>query len=237
MLFASLVLGIVAAATAPAIVPAPDARQAIIAPLREIGRVRAKSTLCTALSRDGGPAALSAIAFEAELAITQYDFQHFDRSSELSRDRSSRRLEADIRTLAFAVRDGRDELAHLKVVAMSVDDDAHDALVGFVDALDGAKGRQLTLTRHLAERYGAMAEVPTSSLVNRPSDDRSLRNPRDDVRGSVNQRDALVGGRPDDLVEDNIVGPLFSFPQDEGVGSDLQRAVGFAHAIESLGGC
>jgi hypothetical protein len=159
---------------APAASAAPnDAVRRIVEPLREIGRVKARSLFCTDLVRAAVPATRSALTFEARLLVTLDDLHDISFNDELAKARGLKKAQDDLNALADLALAGRAELHGLGPLAAASDTDLHDALVSFGDALDGAKARQLEVARRLSSLYGEVAEKPAYSNANSAADRRS----------------------------------------------------------------
>ncbi len=219
-------------------------RELIVTPLREIGRVRAKTSFCRTFADAASPAAHSALAFDVGAERTRRDLRDFDFASDLGHARSEKRVESDLRELVATIGDGRAELQSLKSTADSLERDQHDAVISFVDALDGAKNRQRELTRDIARTYAVAAEFRKASIADAPAADalvasglRTLdigerRKPGD----PKSERSDL--GRPagsSDAYDDSV--PTFTFAGDREIARDLIRAGAFARRIASLAGC
>jgi hypothetical protein len=203
----------------------------IVQPLREIGHVKATSSFCTAFSAGAAPAARAVLAYENRLVLTLSDLAHFDASDPIAKNRGIGLLEDDLRALADASQQGRGELASLRAAAAASGTDSDRAVVEFADALDGAKGRQLELARHVSELVGTLAERPAYSIVNGPSDDHS----GDPFAGRLAaSRNALLDATDASPAIENL---FFIAPGDDAIGRDLAHAVDRATILENLEHC
>lgn|GEM_PF-4840299 len=159
-----------AGADQPATAPQPSATtygESIIQPLREIGHVKARTAFCKAFLAHAALGLSSAIDFEQSLLDTVSDFRSAKLGDELNKHKSLKKLEKDLNRLADLSLAGRAELEELK--SLETDPDRHAALLGFVDALNGAKGRQMDVARKLSRTYGIIAEQPVYTIVTLPA--------------------------------------------------------------------
>ncbi len=239
---------------APRPTASPSYAERVAQPLREIGHVRARTLFCKAFLAGAGPAVDSALAYETVLLDTVRDFRIARLDADLPKYKSMQRLEADLARLRDLVAQGRGELAQLDALAQASSDDKRDALTAFRDALDGAKGRQMTLTRKLANIYGTLAEMPVSSLVNLPSDgdiDIARLDPNASPSSAFGHTPQAPGGTDiqgipsadvfntgSDFAALQVQKNLFNaLPGDEMVGRDLARAGDAGRQVLALGGC
>ena len=140
----------------------------VIEPLREIGRVRARTTFCKAFLTHASLGVSSAINFERSLLATLADFRSANLGDELNKHKSLKQLEKDLNGLADLSLAGRAELEELK--SLETDPARHEALVDFTNALNGAKARQMELARKLARTFAIIAEQPVYTNVTLPGD-------------------------------------------------------------------
>jgi len=216
----------------------------VVKPLREIAHLTVRAgprPFCVAFSGGAAPAAIAALAYERRLLDTSDDMATFNFDNELAKQRSMRAVEDDLRELADQAQRGRTELAAMRAAAVGKDDPTSRAVVAFADALDGAKARQLELTRKMARVYGRLAETAPYSIVDQPS---GLYGPMRHRSGIYLNADialppSAAGSQP--LGDEDARFPaseaLFSLPDDEYVGRDLARAADFAQQAESLEHC
>jgi len=238
---ASLGLEQRAAMAAQAPQPAPSATPSyamreIVEPLREIGRVKARSAFCTTLLKSAAPATRSALTFEARMLDTLDDLHAVSFSDELAKARTLRKVERDLNELADLALLGRAELDGVRDLAANSDTDLHGALLGFVDALDGAKAHQLTLARQLSNVYGQLAEHPAYSTVNTPADQ--------NAGLAAFGRSAPLHADADWLATDESqehtarASALFAVNDDDRkIGDDLRHAGAHGRIMLTLGGC
>jgi hypothetical protein len=157
--------------------PTSYAMRAVVEPLREIGHVKAVTPFCKKFLTSAAPAVNSALAYEGQLMQTLADFRRARLSDELSRFKSLRVLEADLRRLHDFAKEGRAELAGITELAKDSDEEPGTDLIAFRDALDGAKARQMDLiSRVLSRNVARYAEQPIYALASNPGDGTSARN-------------------------------------------------------------
>jgi len=227
---------------------APNARpttygEGVIEPLREIGHVQARSVFCKALFVHSSLAIGTAIDFEKTLLDTVGHFRSAHLGDELNRHKSVKQLAKDLNRLADLSLAGRAELDALKTLDSESDPERQQAVVDFVNALNGAKGRQMDIARKLSRTLGIIAEQPISSNVTLPNDP-------SDSNSAVNAFRARGSGSPTALATGNILdtqqdaralelrNDLFdAVPGDALVGRDLRRAGENGKLAMTLGGC
>jgi len=229
-----------AGAGQPAPAPQPTATmygESIIQPLREIGHVKARSAFCTAFLAHAALGVSSAIDFEQSLLDTVSDFRSAKLGDELNKHKSLKKLEKDLNRLADLSLSGRAELEELK--SLETDPERHAALVDFVDALNGAKGRQMDVARKLSRTYGIIAEQPVYTIVTLPGDLAGTSAFR--RRGQMSPTAMATGSIIDTQEYDRALelrSHLFdAVPGDEMVGRDLRRAADHGKLAITLGGC
>jgi hypothetical protein len=176
-LASSALLSVLAAMAPDAASPAPSpaasplrAVAPVIAQLREIGSVHAKSGYCARLEAGAGPAARSSIAFEALLYRTTQDFGAIKIDNGLNRRKSLDLLERETRALAILSTMGRKELDSLESLDGKAPPGAAQSAVALRNALDGAKARQYELAKSLAVVVGRLEGRKTHSLIDLPID-------------------------------------------------------------------
>jgi hypothetical protein len=224
--------------------PQPSATSygaSIIEPLREIGRVKARTVFCKAFLAHAELGVSSALDFERTLLDTLFHFRSAKLGDELNKHKSLKQLEKDLNRLADLSLAGRSELEELK--SLDTDPDRHQALVDFVNALNGAKGRQMDLARKLSRTYGIIAEQPVYSNVTLPGDLSDANSVADAFRsrGSNSPTVMATGSILDNREYARALElrrDLFdAIPGDEMVGRDLRRAAENGKLAMALGGC
>ncbi|MBV8298886.1 MAG: hypothetical protein JO083_04905 [Candidatus Eremiobacteraeota bacterium] len=156
----------------PTAAPKPNRDSSIVQPLTEIGRVRARTPYCTALAR-ARPGIDAAIAYEFAVPILGDDLAHFRLDSYLTKDQSLTKSESDVRALWQLAKAGRTEVQALRQAANAdgVDPEKRKEMLAFANALDGAKARQMMLTKSIARTVATLAEAPVHLLLDGPLDD------------------------------------------------------------------
>jgi hypothetical protein len=225
--------------------PQVDRNAAIITPLREIGRVRARTPYCAALAaaRLGVDAA---ITYQFAVPTVFRDVRYFRLDSELAKHQSLEKTERDLSALWNLATAGRKEVQALRAAANApgVDEARRKEMLAFANALDGAKARQMYLARRIARTVGTLAEAPVRNLVNTPSDDHGA---------SALSGSRLPGGRAADAVPtiqpyttpqlegledvDRSQGLFSTFAFERFIRDDLQDAAQHASAAVKLGDC
>jgi len=161
--------------------PAPTQAQknaAIIGPLTEIGRVRARSPYCAALAR----ARLgidSAIAYEYQMPVVAADLRNVRFDSDLHKHRSLKKLERDVIALWDFATAGRNDVLALRTAANAdgVDEARRAEMLALANAVDGAKERQKMLAKSVARTLGVYAEAPVRTIVTTAEDELRSSNP------------------------------------------------------------
>ena len=211
----------------------------VIAPLREIGRVRARTAFCKAFLAHASLGVSSAIDFERSLLATLADFRSAKLGDELNKHKSLKQLEKDLNQLADLSLAGRAELEELK--SLETDPARHEALVDFANALNGAKGRQMELARKLAGPFAIIAEQPVYTNVTLPGDRSENVNNAFAKRGSLSPTSMATGNILDTQAAERafeLRNDLFdAMPGDDLVGRDLRRASDNGKLALILGGC
>jgi hypothetical protein len=219
--------------------PAPQATTfaaGVIEPLREIGRVKAHTPFCKTFLAQSSLGVSSALEFERQLLMALGKLQNVDLGDELHKHKSLEAARKNINLLADLALAGRAELQELK--DLPVDDERHQAMVEFVDALDGAKGRQMTIARQLSRAYGTIAELPVYTTVTLPTDDKTTAfNKRNSgsvaskITGSLMENQSYA-----QAIEINK-STFDAIPGDAEVGRDLLHAGEHGRQVLALGGC
>jgi hypothetical protein len=215
----------------PSPAPPSSAEQnaAIIKPLSEIGRVRARTAYCAALGR-ARPGIDAAIAYEFEVPKMAQTLRHFRLDSELTKAQSLKQTEHDLTALWNLAVAGRDQVRALRAAAHAdgVDDQKRAEMLAFADALDGAKARQMMLAKRIARVVGTLAERRVVNIANTPADDHG--SPSDPRAATDDQANLL----------DNIARTqeLFgTFAAEEYIKDDLKVAAEHGNKAMQLGGC
>ncbi len=232
----------------PSPTPAPkaDRNAAIIDPLTEIGRVRARTPYCAALAgaRLGVDAA---ITYQYAVPTLYRDLRYFRLDSYLTKHQSEQRTEHDLSSLWNLATAGRAEVQALRSAALApgVDEAKRTEMLGFANALDGAKARQMELARTIARTYAILAEAPVRLIANAPSDDHGAAALRGGPRAASI---GLPGGAPtaqpytsaqmEGLEDHSREQGLFgTFGAESFIRDDLQEAARHATAAMKLGSC
>ncbi|HEX3463306.1 MAG TPA: hypothetical protein VHS78_04520 [Candidatus Elarobacter sp.] len=158
------------AQTAPQAVVTPPAftprDSAIVKPLAEIGRVRARTPYCAALA-GARPGIDAAITFEYLAPQLVKDLRGVRFDSELHRELALRKADADLAALGQLSTLGRAEVLALRTAAYAdgVDEQKRQEMLGLANAIDGAKERQKMLAKRIARLVGAFHEAPVHTIV------------------------------------------------------------------------
>jgi hypothetical protein len=160
------------AAPSPASSSRSEQDAAIIRPLTEIGRVRARTPFCAALAR-ARPGIDAAVAFEYVVPVVADDLRNYRFDSYLTRSRSEKKSEADLRLLWLIAQHGRAEVQALRDAAKApgLDPKQKDEMLAFANALDGAKARQMWLAKQIARTLAVTEELPVQQMADQPGDD------------------------------------------------------------------
>ncbi|HTD35368.1 MAG TPA: hypothetical protein VK665_17000 [Candidatus Elarobacter sp.] len=178
-----------AAPAAPAALTVTSRDSAIVKPLAEIGRVRARTPYCAALAK-ARPGIDAAITFEYLAPALAKDLRAVRFDSELHRHLALRHADADLAALGEMASRGRAEVRALRQAAYAdgVDDQKRQEMLALANAIDGAKERQKFLAKSIARTVGIFHEIPIHTVVTTASDDSHAANP---FSGSTwQQRDA-----------------------------------------------
>jgi hypothetical protein len=239
------------AQTSPA-TPAPpslaEQNAAIVRPLIEIGRVRARSPYCAALVR-ARPGIDSAVTYEYSVPVISNDLRHFRLDSDLTRTQSLDRLERDLRALTTLAQTGRSDVQALRAVANAEGDATkRREMLEFADALDGAKERQMSLARSIANIVGQLGEAPARVVANAPSDEhgamglsrarqRYVPIPTPTPPPQKNPG-AFTAAQADAITDQDRLQQLFSaFAAEEQIRNDLKTAAQHGTNAMQLGNC
>ena len=235
--------------------PAPSSRAAenasIVTPLAEIGRVRSRTPYCGALAR-ARSGIDSAITFEYSMPILANDLRRFRLDSHLTKAQSLKKTERDLTGLWNLAVAGRDDVRALRAAANAeVDEQKRTEMLGFADALDGAKVRQMWLAKSLARVVAVLAETPVRDIANTTSDnsgggalawkaldqhpvDATTQNPPQPPRGMVSGGQSTADDQQD---HDRLQGLFATLPAEEWIRKDLKDAAQHGSAAMQLGGC
>ena len=178
-----------AAPAAPAALTVTSRDSAIVKPLAEIGRVRARTPYCAALAK-ARPGIDAAITFEYLAPALAKDLRAVRFDSELHRHLALRHADADLAALGEMASRGRAEVRALRQAAYAdgVDDQKRQEMLALANAIDGAKERQQFLAKSIARTVGIFHEIEIHTVVTTASDDSHAANP---FSGSTwQQRDA-----------------------------------------------
>jgi hypothetical protein len=162
--------------------PPPSAEEqrnaAIVKPLVEIGRVRARTPYCAALA-SARPGIDAAIAFEYQAPVVAADLRMFRNDSGLHKHYALKRAEADLRTLWNLALFGRDQVLALRTAANAegVDEQKRTEMLAVANAVDGAKARQKELAKSIARAVAVYAEAPVRTIASSAEDEIRSSNP------------------------------------------------------------
>ncbi len=226
-----------------------DENAAIVTPLAEIGRVRARTPYCGALAR-ARAGIDSAITFEYSMPVLANDLRHFRLDSHLTKAKSLKKTERDLAGLWNLAVAGRDDVHALKEAAGAegVDELKRKEMLDFANALDGAKARQMLLAKSLAAIVGRLAETPVRDIANTESDNSGatalvwkavIQHPAEPSNGVPPAPiGSLTTGRGTDLEDQQRLQGLFgSLPAEDLIRQDLKNAAQHGSAAMRLGGC
>lgn len=227
--------------------PAPSTEEqrnaAIVKPLVEIGRVRARTPYCAALAR-ARPGIDAALAYEYQAPVLAADLRHFGLDSEFARYRSTEKTQRDLTILYNLARAGRVEVLALRDAANleGLDDQRRAELLAFANALDGAKARQVTLAKQIARTFARLAETKVNTIVDSSAYDRNsnaLDGRRSAATALAGQSTAPVTQTQADALEQHdLTQSIFgAFSSEELIKSDLEIASKHAVNAMQLGGC
>jgi hypothetical protein len=246
---AALLLGLVlpgeiARAQSPAPMSRVDQNTAILKPLTEIGRVRARTPYCAALAK-ARPGIDAAISFEYAVPVVAEDLRSFRFDSYLTKERSSRKTESDLRALWLTAQQGRTEVQALRDAANApgVDPDQKKEMLAFANALDGAKARQMWLAKTIARNLAVLLELPVRQMLDQASDDHGS----SALETTMHQSPTFMGPTPppaqtettsDAIADAQQTQRVFdTFTGEEPIRADLKNASEHGTLAMQLGGC
>ena len=181
----------------------------------------------------------TALDFEGTLLDTLDHFHAAKLGDELNKHKSVKQLTKDLNRLADLSLAGRTELDELK--SLDTDPERHEAVVGFVNALNGAKGRQMDMARKLSRTLGIVAEQPVYTNVTLPNDPGVGPTSAFAARGASSPTTMATGNILDTQeyaqaleLRKNLFDAM---PGDEMVGRDLRRAGENGKRAVAMGGC
>ena len=230
--------------------PAPPTRAddnaAIVKPLAEIGRVRARTPYCGALGR-ARAGIDAAITFQYSTPILANDLRGFRLDSYLTKERSLKKTEHDLTGLWNLAVAGRDDVRALRTAANAegVDEEKRKEMLAFANALDGAKARQMQLAKAMARVYAVLAEMPIRDIANTAADDHgakalepkaAMMRPQasDDASGAPPRTAATA----DAIADHGQLQDLFTaFAAERLIRDDLKDAAVHGNRAVQLGGC
>jgi hypothetical protein len=240
-----------AAPVAPATLTVTSRDSAIVKPLAEIGRVRARTPYCAALAK-ARPGIDAAITFEYLAPALAKDLRAVRFDSELHRELALRHADADLAALGEMANRGRAEVRALRSAAYAdgVDEQKRQEMLAVANAIDGAKERQKFLAKSIARTVGIYHEIPIHTIVSTANDDSHASNP---FTGSTwRQRDmeslqntglspeaAYVTSATLDTIEqhDRAQELFATFNAEQYIREDMADAAQHAKAAMQVGGC
>jgi hypothetical protein len=237
------------AVPSPAPPSAADENAAIVKPLVEIGRVRARTPYCGALAR-ARYGIDSALTFEYSTPILANDLRRFRTDSHLTKFQSLSKTERDLTGLWNLALAGRDDVRALRAAANAegVDDEKRKEMLAFADALDGAKERQKQLAKAVARVVAVLAEVPVHDIVHDEGGDNTgdalaqraaLRNPSpENAAGPSGFASPRTTTQADAIADHENLQKLFgTFAGERAIREDLKEAALHGNKAVQLGGC
>ncbi len=221
-----------------------ESDRAILRPLIEIGRVRAKTPYCAALAR-ARIGSEAAVAYEYETPQLAADLRAFRFDSALHRAAALKQTERDLAALWKLTLVGRADVVALREAAQSPDigDEQRKEMVAFANALDGAKQRQQLLAKDIARVVAVYAEVPIRTIANNANDDNqgnsALKTPLLKSGPVPTPRPQFITDTMNDAFDDSErKGMLFdAFEAEDFIKQDLKVASDHVTAATKLGGC
>ena len=232
-----------AAASTPAPSAEAEAAAAIVTPLAEIGRVRARTPYCAALAR-ARPGIDAAITYEYTVPVVAQDLRNFRLDSALHKELSLKNTERDLNKLWDLAVAGREEVRALRTAANAEPDaPRRTAMLDFANALDGAKERQKWLAKSIARVVAVMGEANVRDVVDSASFDTStaafVGQQRSGVRAGDDGPISAVTQTQADAIEDHErLQRLFgAFAAEWFIRNDLRDASIHARTAMALGGC
>lgn len=248
-----------AAATPPAFtipaaaVPRTPSEQnaALIRPLVEIGRVRARTPYCAALA-SARPGIDAAITYEYQIPVVAADLRRFRFDSGLHHHLSMKQTQHDLSALWALATTGRDEVLALRKAATApdLDEEKRREMLAIADAVDGAKTRQKELAKKLARVLAIYSETPVQTIASSSKDEAATSNafagrpragasiptsPLDDLTASPQP---VTQSQIDALDQHNRSQDLFAaFTPERFIRDDMELAAAHAKRAMQLGGC
>ncbi len=227
-----------------------DENAAIVKPLSEIGRVRSRTPYCGALAR-ARAGIDAAITFEYSTPILADDLRNFRLDSGLTKARSLKKTERDLSSLWDLAIAGRDGVRALRAAANAEgDEEKRKEMLAFANALDGAKSRQMMLTKSMARIYGTLAETPVRDITNTQSDDHGAtafdRSSRDRMTASADPTtvnpiggiSSFTSAQSEAADDQRRMADLFrTFSDERFIRDDLKNAAQHGNKAVQLGGC
>jgi hypothetical protein len=228
-----------------------DENAAIVAPLREIGRVKARTPYCAALAK-ARPGIDAALTFEYAMPIVARDLKNYRLDNELAKSQSLRKTEDDLSFLSELVTTGRAEVLALRTAANAdPDEQRRREMLALANSIDAARARQKLLTSGLARVAGVLAEKPVHTFVNKGPDrlnqqgDDASANAFDGRREGIRNIVAFETPSPAytqtqaNAIDESVkLGQLFNtFSAEKPIRDDMQAAAQHATAVMQLGGC
>lgn len=235
----------------PATLTVTPRDSAIVKPLVEIGRVRARTPYCAALAK-ARPGIDAAITFEYLAPQLAKDLRAVRFDSELHRHLALKQADADLAALGDLASRGRAEVLalHKAAYADGVDEQKRNEMLAVANAIDGAKERQKFLAKSIARAVGIMHELPVHTIVNAASDESHAANPfggstwqqRDaesNANGGLSPEAALVTQSTLDAIQqhDRAQFLFATFNAEQYIRGDMQDAANHAKTAMQLGGC
>jgi hypothetical protein len=236
--------------------PPPTAEEqrnaAIVRPLVEIGRVRARTPYCAALA-SARPGIDAAVAFEYQAPVLANDIKHFRYDSALHQHLAMRKTQADLTLLWHLAVAGREEVRALRTAANAdgMDEQKRAEMLALANAVDGAKARQYWLAKSIARTLAVYSEAPVRTVASSAEDDLRASNPFNGSSWSPGNSGSLVTSsdptpppslysqlHPDAMQEHELAQSLFStFASERFIRDDMEVAAKHAKTAMQLGGC
>ncbi|HYW52392.1 MAG TPA: hypothetical protein VFF00_10420 [Candidatus Elarobacter sp.] len=221
---------------------------AVIRPLVEIGRVRARTPYCAALA-NARPGIDAAITYEYQIPVVAADLRRFRFDSGLHHHQSLKQTERDLNALWDLAQSGRNEVLALRTAALSpdLDDAKRREMLALANAVDGAKARQKELAKSLARVVAVYAETPVRTIVTSSKDESATSNAFAGrtrfAMGPMSPTDVssmapITQSEIDALDQHGRSQDLFAaFTPEQFIRDDMEVAASHAKAAMQLGGC
>jgi hypothetical protein len=236
--------------------PPPTAEEqrnaAIVKPLVEIGRVRARTPYCAALA-SARPGIDAAIAFEYQAPILAADIRGFRYDSGLHQHLAMKKTQADLNLLWHLAIAGREEVRALRTAANAegIDEQKRAEMLAVANAVDGAKARQYWLAKSIARSLARYSEAPVRTIASSSEDDTRSSNPFTGSSWSpgtgMNQNPSTEATPPassyqmlhPDAMQEHVNNQsLFNtFASERFIREDMEVAANHAKTAMQLGGC